>query len=152
MIHNIYTHVFFYFMFLMDILPQLRRLGKAMCVLLFDVCNGCSTSIKEINRLIWKGMSNIYYWEKLTFSKLRFSRKDILKKCTNFKSKKIQGILGERLYWHYRLQLSFVYKPCLRFVLNRFVRETKGFYQGSFRNEVDFSDLMNVFLNILAKN
>ena len=25
---------------------------------------------KEINRLISKGMSNIYYWEKLTFSKL----------------------------------------------------------------------------------
>ena len=31
------------------------------------------SSIKEINRLISKGMSNIYYWEKLTFSKLRFS-------------------------------------------------------------------------------
>ena len=28
------------------------------------------SSIKEINRLISKGMSNIYYWEKLTFSKL----------------------------------------------------------------------------------
>ena len=25
---------------------------------------------KEINRLIGKRMSNIYYWEKLTFSKL----------------------------------------------------------------------------------
>ena len=25
---------------------------------------------EEINRLISKGMSNIYYWEKLTFSKL----------------------------------------------------------------------------------
>ena len=32
--------------------------------------NGCSSSIKEINRLILKGMSNIYYGEKLTFSKL----------------------------------------------------------------------------------
>ena len=30
-----------------------------MCVLLFDVSNGCSTSIKEIDRLIRKGMSNI---------------------------------------------------------------------------------------------
>ena len=27
-----------------------------MCVLLFDVFNGCSSSIKEINRLINKGM------------------------------------------------------------------------------------------------
>ena len=27
------------------------------------------SSIKEINRLISKGISNIYYWERLTFSK-----------------------------------------------------------------------------------
>ena len=28
-----------------------------MCVLLSDVFNECSSSIKETNRLIWKGMS-----------------------------------------------------------------------------------------------
>ena len=39
---------------------------------------------ETINTLIWKGMSNIYYWEKLTFSKLQFSRKENLKKCANF--------------------------------------------------------------------
>ena len=32
-----------------------------MCALLFDAFNGRSTSIKEINRLIWKAMSTIYY-------------------------------------------------------------------------------------------
>ena len=37
-----------------------------MCVLLFDVFNVCSL-VKES---IVRGMSNIYYWEKLTFSKL----------------------------------------------------------------------------------
>ena len=37
-----------------------------MCVLLFDVFNGCSLVKKQIG----KGMSNMYYWEKLTFSKL----------------------------------------------------------------------------------
>ena len=37
-----------------------------MCVLLFDVFNGCSLVKKEII----KGMSNIYYWEKAAFSKL----------------------------------------------------------------------------------
>ena len=63
-----------------------------MCALLLDVFNECSSSIKEINRLVWKGMSNIYYWEKLLFSKLRFSRKENLKKCTNFKEQK--GIFG----------------------------------------------------------
>ena len=52
-----------------------------MSVLLFGAFNGCSSSIKEINRLLWKGMSNIYYWEKLAFSK-----------CTTLKSKKVQSI------------------------------------------------------------
>ena len=48
----------------------------------------CSSSVKEINRLIWKGMSNIYHWKKLTFSKLRFSWKENLKKCTSFEEQK----------------------------------------------------------------
>ena len=47
--------------------------------------------------------------------------------------------------------LSFT-KPCLRFFLNCFVRVIKGFYQSSLGNEVDFSDIMNVSPNILAKN
>ena len=82
-----------------------------MCVLLFDTFNGCSSSIKELNRLIWKGMSNIYYWEILTFSKLWFSLKENLKKCANFKEQKRYKVYSrERLYWHYRLQHSFVYK------------------------------------------
>ena len=43
--------VLFYLMFLMDVLLQLKKsIWKAMCVLLFDVFNGCSTSVKEINR------------------------------------------------------------------------------------------------------
>ena len=37
-----------------------------MCVLLFDVFNGCSF----LKKWTGKGMSNIYYWEKGTFSKL----------------------------------------------------------------------------------
>ena len=41
-----------------------------------------------MNRLISKGMSNIDYWQKLTFSKLRFSRKENLKKCTSFEEQK----------------------------------------------------------------
>ena len=34
---------------------------KVMSVILFDVFNGYSSSIKKLNRLIWKGMSNIYH-------------------------------------------------------------------------------------------
>ena len=40
-------------------------------------------------------MSNIYYQEKLTFSKLRFYRKESLEKCTTCESKKVQGIFRE---------------------------------------------------------
>ena len=37
----------------MDVLLQLKiQIGKAMSVILFYVFNGCSSSIKEINRLI----------------------------------------------------------------------------------------------------
>ena len=128
-------------------------MGKAISVLLFDVFNWCSGSIKEINRLIWKGMSNIYYWEKLTFSKLQFSRNENLKKYTNLQEQKgtryIQGnnYIGTIIFSH----LSST-KLRLRFLLNCFVREIQGFYQSSFRNEVDFRNIMNVSLNILAKN
>ena len=77
--------------------------------------------IKETNWLVSKGicflligkrMSNIYCWEKLTFSKLAkkiFFRKENLKNALASKSKKVQDIFGETL-WHYFLQLSFVYK------------------------------------------
>ena len=44
---------------LIDVLHQLKKqTDKAICVFLFDVFNGFSTSIKEINRLIWKEMPN----------------------------------------------------------------------------------------------
>ena len=123
-----------------------------MCVLLFDTFNGCSSSIKEINRLIWKGMSNIYYWEKLTFSKLRFSRKENLKKCTNFEEQKGTRYIWGNVYIGINVFscLSSI-KPCLRSFLNCFVWEIKGFYQSYYGNEVDFRDIMNVSPNIFAK-
>ena len=98
-------------------------------------------------------MSNIYYWEKLTFSKLRFSRKENLKKCTSFEEQKGTRYIRENVYFGIIIFscLSST-KPCLRFLLNCFVREIKGFNQSSLGNEVDFRDIMNVFPNILAKN
>ena len=60
------------------------------------------SSVKETNLLINKGMCvllfdvflNIYYWEKLTFSKLvgKFLRKKIWRNALALKSKKVQGI------------------------------------------------------------
>ena len=59
-----------------------------MCVLLFDACNGCSL----VKKWIGKGMSNIYYWEKLTFSKIvekvNFSERKF-EKCTSFEEQKV---------------------------------------------------------------
>ena len=149
--------MFFYVMFLLDILCQLKKyIGKGMCVLLLDVLNRCSTSIKEINRLIWKGMSNIYYWGKLMFLKLRFSQKENLKKCTNFEEQKGTRYIQGNVYTYYiSVDSSCLFsstKLCLRFLLNCFVWEIKGFYQRSIRNEVDFRDMMNVSLNNSAKN
>ena len=73
-------------------------------------------------------MSNINYWEKLTFSKPRLSWKENLKKyiSSNFLFKKIEVLriwrnvlalkkkrykvyLEKCLFWHYCLLLSFVY-------------------------------------------
>ena len=127
-----FTRVFFHLMFLMDVLVQLKKYG---------------------NSLIWKGMSNIYYWEKLTFSKLRFSRKENLKKCTNFEEQKgTRYIRGNVYFGIIVFSCLSSTKPCLRFLLICFAREIKGFYQSSLGNEVDFRDIMNVSLNILAKN
>ena len=52
-------------------------------------------SIKEINRLISKGMSNICYEEQLKFSNFNFLGKKILRNALALKSKKVQGIFGE---------------------------------------------------------
>ena len=124
-----------------------------MYVLLFDTFNGCSSSIKEINGLIWKGMSNIYYLEKLTFLKLPFCRKENLKKCTNFEEQKGTRYIRRNIYIGIIVfSCPSSIKPCFRFLLNCFALEIKGFYQSSFENEVDFRDIMNVFLNIFAKN
>ena len=132
------TRVFWYLMFLMNVLLQLKKLiGKAMCVFLF-VFNRCSTSIKEIDRLIWKRMSNIYYWEELTFSEVSFSRKGNLKKVTNFEKSKRHSPV-------FRLQNCFF--------KNYFVREINKKLPENFQQKGwVFTDIMNVSLNILAKN
>ena len=43
-------------------------------------------------------------------------------------------------------------KMCLRFLLNCFAQEIKAFYQRSLGNEVDFTNIMNVSPNNLAKS
>ena len=76
-----------------------------------------------------------------------------MKKCTSLEEQK-----GTRYIWgniHFGIIVFTCLsstKPCLRFLLTCFARETKGFYHSSLGNEVDFRNIMNVSLNILAKN
>ena len=100
-----------------------------------------------------RNVKHLLLRKKLTFWKLQFSRKENLKKCTNFEEQ-----IGTR---HIRRNvyigiIVFSYlsstKPCLRFPLNCFIREIKGFCQSSFGDEVGFRDIMNVSLNTLTKN
>ena len=104
-----------------------------MHALLFDVFNSL---IKEINRPV---KHLLYYYEKLTFSKLRFYWEENLKKCTTFEEQKsvryicrnvyfgiivfsclAETVLQKRLFWHYRLQLSFIYKTVSQISFNLF--------------------------------
>ena len=133
---------------------RLKRKGK--CVLLFNVFNGCYT---VINSLISKGMSNITIEKNVECLKRRFSRKENLKKCSSFERAKRYKIYSRKsLLRHYRLQLSVFYRLLLstklyfRFILICFAQEINRFYQSSLENEVDFTDIMNVSPNILAKN
>ena len=85
--------------------------------------------------------------------KLRFSPKENLKKCTSFEEQKGTRYTQGNVCFNiivFRCLSSM--KPCLRFLLICFAREIKGFYQSSLGNEVDFTNMMNISPNILAKN
>ena len=100
------------------------------------------SSIKE-NSLVSKGMSNIYYLEKLTFSKLRFS----LKKFTIFEEQKGAKYIRRNVYFGiFVFSCLLSTKESLRFLLISFDREIKGFYQSSLGNEIDFTDTMDFSL------
>ena len=125
---------------------------KGICAILFDVFYGCSL----VKKYIRKGMSNIYFCRKLTFSKpvgKVTSWRENLKRCTSFEEQKGTSYIQWNVYFGIIVfsYLSSI-KPCLRFLLLCFAQEIKGFYQSSLEKEVDFRDIMNVVPNILAKN
>ena len=87
------------------------------------------------------------------FSKLRFSRKVNLKKCTSFEEQKgTRYIRGNAYFGIIVFNCYSSTKSCLRFHLICFARDIKGFYQSSFGDEVHFTNISNVSPNILAKN
>ena len=84
------------------------------------------SSIEEINRFISKGMPNIYYQEKLTFSKLRFSRKENLKKCTSFEEQKGTRYIRGNVYFGIIIFSCFVYKIVSQISFNLFCSGDKS--------------------------
>ena len=109
--------------------------------------------IKEINRLISKGMLYIYYWEKLTFQNFDFLGKKIWRNAVALKSKKVQGIFGETLSLALSSSAVFRLQKYVSAFFSLFCSgDKKGFYQISLGNEIDFTGIMNFSPNILAKN
>ena len=98
------------------------------------------SSLKRINRLITK-------LRKVTFSKLRFSWKENVKKCTSFEEQKGTRYIRRNVYFgiiFFSCLSSTI--PCLRFLLICFVREIKHFYQSSLGNEVDERTMITMTL------
>ena len=93
------------------------------------------------------------YWEKLTFSKLWFSRTENSKKCTSFEEQKVTRYILENVYFAIIVFSCLLRKKhCLRFLLICSTQEIKGSYRRSLGTEADFMDILNVSPNILAKN
>ena len=107
-----------------------------MCVLLFDAFTGWIFFSKEI-----KGNVKNLLWRKT----------DVLKTCRKSKFEEQKGtrfIRGNVYFGIVVLSCLSSTKPCLIFLLICFAPEIKGIYQSSFRNEVNFRDIMNVSPNI----
>ena len=73
-----------------------------------------------------------------------------MKKCTSFEEQKGTIYIQGNVYFDIIFSCLSPTKLCLRFLLNCFLWEIKGFYQSSLGNEIDFRDIMNVSPNTLA--
>ena len=80
-----------------------------------------------------------------TCQKSKSLKKKIWKNAPVWRAKRYKVYSGKHLFWHYYLQLSFVYKTMSQISF-------KLFCSGFLGNEVDFRDIMNISPNILAKN
>ena len=83
----------------------------------------------------------------LLLRKTWFCRKEKFKKCTSFERQKGTRYIRGNVYVGI-IFLSCVSstKSCLRFSLDCFAREKKGFYNSCLGDEVDFRDTINVSL------
>ena len=100
----------------------------------------------RIKHLLLRKTDILKTCQKLNFSERKFEE------MHSYEEQKGASYIRENVYFGIIIFncLSFT-KTCLRFLLNCFVGEIKGFYQSSLGYEVGFSD-NNVSQNILAKN
>ena len=88
------------------------------------------SSVKEINSLISKEMSNIYYWIK-PFSKLVGKVNFLERKfeeCTSFEEQKGTRYIWGNVYFGIIVSSCFLSKKCISdFFLLCFAEEIKGF-------------------------
>ena len=97
-------------------------------------------------------MSNIYYWEKLTFSKPSFFLEKKFEEMRElWKAKRYKVYSRKCLFWLSIFSCLSSKKPCLRFFLICFTREIKDSLEKRSLENVDFTTIMNVSPNILAK-
>ena len=83
-------------------------------------------------------MSSICYWEKLTFSKLRFSQKENLKKCTSFEEQK-----GTRYVWG-NVYFGIIVFSCLSSTKLKFQKTETRFcrWKSNYYNDI------NIFVSL----
>ena len=112
-----------------------------MCVLLFNDFNGFSFKERHVKHLLLRKTDVL---KTFIFSGRKFEEIQWFWRAERYKV-----YLGK--FWHYFLQLSFVYKTLSQIYFNFFCSGIKGFYQSSLGNEVEFTDIMNVSPNILNK-
>ena len=76
-----------------------------------------------------------------------------MKKCASFEEQKGTRYIRGNVYFGIIISSWLSSKKlCLNFLFICFAREIKGSYHSSFGNEVDFTNIMNISSNTLAKN
>ena len=108
-----------------------------MCVLLFDVFKYFLLRKTDVLKTCRKG---------------KFLGKKIWRNALALKSKRYKLHSGKRLFQHYYLQLSFVYKTLPHIYFELFCSGDEKLLSEFFRKCGDFRDIMKVSINILAKN
>ena len=94
-----------------------RLISKGIYVLLIDIFNGCSlVLIKEINRYVKHFLlRKTDILKTSVFSERKFEEMSYLWRANRYKV-----YSGKRLFWHYGLQLSFLYKTVSQISFNLF--------------------------------